>query len=97
MSTTTLQLLTWPPEPARAAMLLLPPLLLAAVVVCLWVLLSRRLSFRERATGGKEQQAAPARLPPGSFGWPLVGETLDFVSCAYSSRPEAFVDKRRLL
>jgi len=97
MSTTTLQLLPWPPEPARAAVLLLPPLLLAAVVVCLWVLLSRRLSGRERAAGGKEQQAAPARLPPGSFGWPLVGETLDFVSCAYSSRPEAFVDKRRLL
>lgn len=26
----------------------------------------------------------------------MVGETLDFVSCAYSPRPEAFVDKRRL-
>ncbi|XP_044974983.1 cytochrome P450 90D2-like [Hordeum vulgare subsp. vulgare] len=37
-----------------------------------------------------------ARLPPGSFGWPVVGETLDFVSCAYSPRPEAFVEKRRL-
>jgi steroid 3-oxidase len=98
MLTTTLQLLPWPPEPARAAVLLLPPLLLAAVVVCLWALLSRSLFSRERPAGGsKEQQAAPARLPPGSFGWPLVGETLDFVSCAYSSRPEAFVDKRRLL
>jgi len=97
MSITTLQLLPWPPEPARAAVL--PPLLLAAaaaVVVCLWALLSRRLISRERAAGGKEQ-AVPARLPPGSFGWPVVGETLEFVSCAYSSRPEAFVDKRRLL
>ena len=37
------------------------------------------------------------KAPRGSFGWPLVGETLDFVSCAYSSRPEAFVDKRRRL
>jgi steroid 3-oxidase len=86
MSTTTLQLVPWPPEPARAAVLLV------AAVVCLWVLLSRR-----RAAGGSKNKERAARLPPGSFGWPLVGETLDFVSCAYSSRPEAFVDKRRLL
>ncbi|NP_001170664.1 putative cytochrome P450 superfamily protein [Zea mays] len=86
MSTTTLQLVPWPPEPARAAVLLV------AAVVCLWVLLSRR-----RAAGGSKDKERAARLPPGSFGWPLVGETLDFVSCAYSSRPEAFVDKRRLL
>ncbi|URE40266.1 cytochrome P450 [Musa troglodytarum] len=38
-----------------------------------------------------------ARLPAGSPGWPLVGETLEFVSCAYSPRPESFMDKRRLL
>uniref|UniRef100_A0ACD5VH32 Uncharacterized protein n=1 Tax=Avena sativa TaxID=4498 RepID=A0ACD5VH32_AVESA len=43
-----------------------------------------------------EAAAGKARLPPGSFGWPVVGETLDFVSCAYSPRPEAFVDRRRL-
>ncbi|KAG1335422.1 cytochrome P450 90D2 [Cocos nucifera] len=38
-----------------------------------------------------------AQLPRGTFGWPLLGETLDFVSCAYSPRPESFMDKRRLL
>ncbi|RWW50264.1 hypothetical protein BHE74_00043490, partial [Ensete ventricosum] len=38
-----------------------------------------------------------ARLPAGSPGWPLVGETFEFVSCAYSPRPESFMDKRRLL
>nr|XP_029118990.1 cytochrome P450 90D2 isoform X2 [Elaeis guineensis] len=37
------------------------------------------------------------QLPRGTFGWPLLGETLDFVSCAYSPRPESFMDKRRLL
>lgn len=37
------------------------------------------------------------RLPLGAVGWPFVGETIDFISCAYSDRPETFMDKRRLL
>uniref|UniRef100_A0ACD5U7F7 Uncharacterized protein n=1 Tax=Avena sativa TaxID=4498 RepID=A0ACD5U7F7_AVESA len=41
--------------------------------------------------------ARGARLPGGSLGWPLVGETLAFISAAYSPRPESFVEKRRLL
>lgn len=44
---------------------------------------------------GKEQ--TKARLPSGTFGWPVMGETLDFISCAYSPRPESFMEKRRLL
>uniref|UniRef100_A0A0D9UXX1 Cytochrome P450 90D2 n=1 Tax=Leersia perrieri TaxID=77586 RepID=A0A0D9UXX1_9ORYZ len=57
---------------------------IAAVAIVLIVWRTRR---RRRRPG----------LPPGSFGWPLVGETLDFVSCAYSPHPESFVDKRRSL
>lgn len=53
----------------------------------LWNELRRRRRRRKRA----------AQVPRGSFGWPLIGETLDFVSCAYSPRPESFMDKRRLL
>ncbi|GMH03750.1 hypothetical protein Nepgr_005589 [Nepenthes gracilis] len=34
-------------------------------------------------------------LPHGSLGWPLLGETMDFISCAYSDYPESFVDRRR--
>ncbi|CAK7356847.1 unnamed protein product [Dovyalis caffra] len=30
-----------------------------------------------------------------TLGWPFIGETIDFVSCAYSDRPESFMDKRR--
>ncbi|KAG8045585.1 hypothetical protein GUJ93_ZPchr0008g14021 [Zizania palustris] len=72
----------------------------AALVVAgvLWVVaLCRELVWKRRPGGGGGGSKLAARLPPGSFGWPLVGETLDFVSCAYSSRPEAFVDKRRML
>jgi len=35
------------------------------------------------------------KLPLGTLGWPFIGETLEFVSCAYSDRPESFMDKRR--
>ncbi|PON96135.1 Cytochrome P450 [Trema orientale] len=34
-------------------------------------------------------------LPLGSLGWPFLGETIEFVTCAYSDRPETFMDKRR--
>lgn len=34
-------------------------------------------------------------LPLGTLGWPVIGETIEFVSCAYSDRPESFMDKRR--
>ncbi|XP_051223280.1 cytochrome P450 90D2 [Lolium perenne] len=67
---------------AASAWLLCFRLLPAVVVV---------VRLRRRPT--KDEKA---QVPPGSFGWPVVGETLDFVSCAYSPRPESFVDKRRL-
>ncbi|XP_062195345.1 cytochrome P450 90D2-like isoform X2 [Phragmites australis] len=88
MSTTAVP---WP-APACLAGVALPLLVMATA---LWVLLSRKLL--PAMAWPRERPGKEARLPPGSFGWPLVGETLDFVSCAYSSSPEAFVDKRRLL
>lgn len=37
------------------------------------------------------------KLPLGSLGWPFIGETIEFISCAYSDHPETFMDKRRRL
>ncbi|KAE7999122.1 hypothetical protein FH972_003593 [Carpinus fangiana] len=34
-------------------------------------------------------------LPLGTLGLPFLGETIEFVSFAYSDRPETFMDKRR--
>uniref|UniRef100_A0A0E0JF71 Cytochrome P450 90D2 n=1 Tax=Oryza punctata TaxID=4537 RepID=A0A0E0JF71_ORYPU len=68
-----------------------PALVVAAVAGVVWVVVLCRQLVRRKG------DAAAARVPPGSFGWPVVGETLEFVSCAYSPRPEAFVDKRRKL
>nr|QWK52322.1 cytochrome P450 90D1 [Isatis tinctoria] len=36
-------------------------------------------------------------FPQGSLGWPIIGETIEFVSSAYSDHPESFMDKRRLM
>ncbi|CAL0322072.1 unnamed protein product [Lupinus luteus] len=35
------------------------------------------------------------QLPSGTLGLPFIGETIEFVSCAYSDCPERFMDKRR--
>lgn len=47
--------------------------------------------WRRRGSGIRPE------LPLGSLGWPLIGETIDFVSLAYSPHPESFMDKRRRL
>lgn len=65
-----------------------------ALLAAVWLLCFRLLPAVARPR--RRPMKTEAQLPPGSFGWPVVGETLDFVSCAYSPRPEAFVDKRRL-
>ncbi|CAA7388060.1 unnamed protein product [Spirodela intermedia] len=44
------------------------------------------------AAGGEEERR---RIPRGSKGWPLIGETLEFIACGYSSRPVSFMEKRR--
>ncbi|KAF5942311.1 hypothetical protein HYC85_019953 [Camellia sinensis] len=30
----------------------------------------------------------------GTLGWPFLGETISFISCAYSDHPETFMDRR---
>lgn len=36
-------------------------------------------------------------IPKGNLGWPFFGETLQFISSGYSSRPVTFMDKRKSL
>ncbi|CAM0880220.1 unnamed protein product [Alopecurus aequalis] len=68
----------------------------AILAAAVWLLCFRLLPAVVARARRQPTKEAKAQLPPGSFGWPVVGETLDFVSCAYSPRPEAFVDRRRL-
>lgn len=33
-------------------------------------------------------------LPPGSLGWPVIGETLEFLRWGYEGKPEVFIRER---
>ncbi|KAL0763846.1 hypothetical protein Bca101_079997 [Brassica carinata] len=45
----------------------------------------------------KEKGTKKGMIPKGSLGWPVIGETLAFIACGYSSRPVTFMDKRKSL
>ncbi|KAL8523209.1 hypothetical protein ACS0TY_013253 [Phlomoides rotata] len=36
-------------------------------------------------------------IPRGSWGWPLIGETLEFIASGYTSKPVSFMEKRKSL
>ncbi|PIN15807.1 Cytochrome P450 CYP4/CYP19/CYP26 subfamily [Handroanthus impetiginosus] len=36
-------------------------------------------------------------VPKGNWGWPLIGETLEFIACGYTSKPVTFMEKRKSL
>ncbi|KAG8084836.1 hypothetical protein GUJ93_ZPchr0010g10008 [Zizania palustris] len=78
---------SWPAFAASVA----AALLVAAVVMRLCSEAVRTGKRTSEGDGGAE-----ARLPAGTLGWPLIGETLAFISAASSARPESFVEKRCL-
>ncbi|KAF5445761.1 hypothetical protein F2P56_034787 [Juglans regia] len=59
--------------------------LLQIVVLCISLLLIFRI-YRKKPTS--------PRLPPGSKGWPFVGETLEFGRACISGDPEKFITDR---
>ncbi|TKY47533.1 Cytochrome P450 90A1 [Spatholobus suberectus] len=65
-----------------ASLLTLPALLSFATVFTV-VLFVRRVSRRRQL-----------RLPPGSYGLPFIGETLQLISAYKSDNPEPFMDER---
>ncbi|KAG9133191.1 hypothetical protein Leryth_027059 [Lithospermum erythrorhizon] len=78
--------------------------------LCMWILLGTtillptmilykkmRSKGRSSSTHDSKNKYGNSSMPLGSLGWPLIGETIEFISCAYSDRPESFMDKRRLM
>ncbi|KAL5718909.1 22alpha-hydroxysteroid 23-monooxygenase [Ranunculus cassubicifolius] len=59
------------------------------IFILLSVILLKKISSKIRS-----KNRAP--LPLGTLGWPIVGETIEFISSAYSNQPESFMNKRRL-
>ncbi|MCI10951.1 3-epi-6-deoxocathasterone 23-monooxygenase-like, partial [Trifolium medium] len=65
--------------------LLMTPIFLCSLILCINKL-SHKLKSKHRN-----------QLPQGTLGWPFIGETIEFVSCAYTDRPESFMNKRRAM
>ncbi|KAI3843168.1 hypothetical protein MKX03_026958 [Papaver bracteatum] len=56
---------------------------------------SKRMKKKEKQQGEiNSHDDIGGTIPKGSSGWPFIGETLDFISCGYTSRPVSFMDKR---
>ncbi|XP_068640370.1 3-epi-6-deoxocathasterone 23-monooxygenase CYP90C1-like [Aristolochia californica] len=43
------------------------------------------------------RQSERRQTPKGCLGWPLIGETVEFIACGRSSNPVSFMQKRRVL
>ncbi|KAL3631987.1 hypothetical protein CASFOL_024971 [Castilleja foliolosa] len=62
----------------------------AAIVLCFFV--HRKIRLRSISSSS----SSSSKVPLGSLGiWPFIGETIHFISCAYSHTPETFTNKRR--
>nr|XP_019704704.1 3-epi-6-deoxocathasterone 23-monooxygenase CYP90C1 [Elaeis guineensis] len=52
---------------------------------------------QEKGNKDEERERFKGIIPKGSMGWPVIGETLEFIACGYASRPLSFMKKRRLM
>ncbi|KAK8670253.1 hypothetical protein V6N13_105011 [Hibiscus sabdariffa] len=75
---------------------LLNTVLVTAILVCITFLIySKSKLLNSLRSILISSETTCHKLPLGSMGWPFVGETIQFISCAYSDRPESFMDCRR--
>ncbi|KAK2355627.1 cytochrome P450 [Trifolium repens] len=64
---------------------------LMGIFLCWWYLCAKKENkvMKKNMKNGK--------IPKGNKGWPLLGETLDFIACGYTSNPVSFMEKRKSL
>lgn len=67
---------------------------MVAAAGAVWLVVSRRKETRKPDNDDGE---IDGKVPRGSSGWPLLGETLDFIASGYTSRPVSFMEKRKSL
>lgn len=62
--------------------------LMGTFLLCWWFLCKKNKVKMNEKKG---------KVPRGNKGWPLLGETLDFIACGYTSNPVSFMEKRKSL
>lgn len=71
---------------------------LVAISLCVVCVLRTWMMKREEAKEKSEERDGERFvIPRGSWGWPLIGETLEFIASGYTSRPVSFMEKRKSL
>ncbi|CAG7886173.1 unnamed protein product [Brassica rapa] len=71
--------------------------LTAGVLLLSWLWFRLTNSKTRNEDKQEESEKKKGMIPKGSLGWPVIGETLTFIACGYSSRPVSFMDKRKSL
>nr|AJD25213.1 cytochrome P450 CYP90C19 [Salvia miltiorrhiza] len=64
---------------------------ISVCVVCVWV------TKKREEKGVLESDGERFVVPRGSWGWPLIGETFEFIASGYTSTPVSFMEKRKSL
>ncbi|CAN0881607.1 3-epi-6-deoxocathasterone 23-monooxygenase CYP90D1 [Linum grandiflorum] len=72
-------------------------LLVSLLLVSLLLTFKRGARFLVSTPSSSSSSSSSSALPLGNLGWPLIGETIEFITCAYSDRPETFMNKRRAM
>lgn len=66
-------------------------------IITILILLCGAFWLYYKARKALEERERENGIPRGSSGWPLIGETLDFIASGYSSKPVSFMEKRSTL
>lgn len=67
------------------------------VVISVCVVCVCKVWMMKRDEKGVERDREGFVIPRGSWGWPLIGETLEFIASGYTSKPVSFMEKRKSL
>ncbi|KAL2333758.1 hypothetical protein Fmac_014971 [Flemingia macrophylla] len=66
---------------------------LMGMLLCWWFLCVKK----ENSDKVNKKMKKEGKVPKGNKGWPLLGETLEFIACGYTSNPVSFMEKRKSL
>nr|ASW22753.1 3-epi-6-deoxocathasterone 23-monooxygenase [Eschenbachia blinii] len=72
--------------------------IICIVVILGWLLYKYMMIVKIYTKQEEEEESGgggEVKPPRGSSGWPLIGETIEFIAAGYTSRPVTFMEKRK--